>query len=87
MTNESLEHDRNLWKESGELFDISVKKSISQSCNDEMIRRIVAKGESGRQIRVLQEFIGIEYEGDNLSEYDGIRACKKLLESIRGEGD
>jgi sugar phosphate isomerase/epimerase len=29
-------------------------------------------------------FVGIEYEGSRLSEPDGIRATKKLLESIRG---
>lgn len=28
--------------------------------------------------------IGIEYEGNRLSEFDGIRACKKLLERLRG---
>lgn len=29
-------------------------------------------------------YVGIEYEGDRLSEPDGIRATKKLLESLRG---
>jgi L-ribulose-5-phosphate 3-epimerase len=29
-------------------------------------------------------FVGIEYEGDRLSEPEGIRATKKLLESLRG---
>ena len=29
-------------------------------------------------------YIGIEYEGNRLSEYDGILACKKLLEKLRG---
>ena len=29
-------------------------------------------------------FVGIEYEGSRLSEDDGIRATKKLLESLRG---
>lgn len=28
--------------------------------------------------------IGIEYEGNRLSEFDGIKACKKLLERLRG---
>lgn len=28
--------------------------------------------------------IGIEYEGDRMSEFDGIKACKKLLEKLRG---
>jgi len=28
--------------------------------------------------------VGIEYEGDRMSEFDGIKACKKLLEKLRG---
>lgn len=28
--------------------------------------------------------IGIEYEGENMSEFEGIKACKKLLETLRG---
>ena len=28
-------------------------------------------------------YVGIEYEGSKLSEYDGIKATKKLLESVR----
>jgi len=30
-------------------------------------------------------FIGIEYEGSRLDEYEGIRATKKLLDRLRGE--
>ena len=30
-------------------------------------------------------FVGIEYEGQKLSEPDGIRATKKLLETVREE--
>ena len=29
-------------------------------------------------------FVGIEYEGSRLSEPEGIKATKKLLESLRG---
>jgi L-ribulose-5-phosphate 3-epimerase len=29
-------------------------------------------------------YIGIEYEGSRLSEFDGIKACKKLLEKLQG---
>lgn len=29
-------------------------------------------------------YIGIEYEGSRMSEYEGIAACKKLLERLRG---
>jgi len=28
--------------------------------------------------------VGIEFEGSRLSEFDGIKACKKLLESLQG---
>ena len=28
-------------------------------------------------------YVGVEYEGSKLSEYDGIKATKKLLESVR----
>lgn len=31
------------------------------------------------------DYVGIEYEGSKLSEYDGIRATKKLLERVRDE--
>jgi hypothetical protein len=30
-------------------------------------------------------YLGIEYEGDKMSEIEGVRATKKLLESIRNE--
>jgi len=30
-------------------------------------------------------FVGIEYEGDKMSEPDGIRATKKLLEKVHAE--
>jgi hypothetical protein len=30
-------------------------------------------------------WVGIEYEGNRLSEYDGIRATKRLLETVRQE--
>lgn len=29
-------------------------------------------------------YIGIEYEGNRLSEFDGIKACKRLLETLKG---
>ncbi|MBI3877834.1 MAG: sugar phosphate isomerase/epimerase, partial [Verrucomicrobia bacterium] len=28
--------------------------------------------------------LGIEYEGDRMKEFDGVKACKKLLERLRG---
>jgi sugar phosphate isomerase/epimerase len=43
----------------------------------------------GRLIGIVVEkhgyhgFIGIEYEGDRLSEFEGIKACKRLLERLR----
>ena len=30
-------------------------------------------------------YLGIEYEGDKMSEIEGVRATKKLLETIRNE--
>jgi L-ribulose-5-phosphate 3-epimerase len=43
-----------------------------------------------RMIKIVVEagyhdYLGIEYEGDKLSEVDGIRATKRLLETIRSE--
>jgi hypothetical protein len=31
------------------------------------------------------DYLGIEYEGDKMSEIEGVRATKKLLETIRTE--
>jgi sugar phosphate isomerase/epimerase len=42
-----------------------------------MLKIVMAAGYHG--------YIGIEYEGDKLSEPDGIRATKKLLEKVRAE--
>ena len=30
-------------------------------------------------------YVGIEYEGSKLSEFDGIKATKALLERVRGQ--
>lgn len=43
-----------------------------------------------RMVQIIQKagfhgYLGIEYEGDKLSEADGVKATKKLLESIRSE--
>jgi L-ribulose-5-phosphate 3-epimerase len=43
-----------------------------------------------RMMRIVLEagyhdYVGIEYEGDRLSEPDGIRATQRLLERVRGE--
>lgn len=45
-----------------------------------------------RMIKIVLEsnyrgFLGIEYEGEQLSEPDGIRATKRLLEKVRAEVD
>ena len=42
----------------------------------------------GRMMQIVSEagydgYVGIEYEGRNLGEYEGIRATKRLLESLR----
>jgi sugar phosphate isomerase/epimerase len=31
-------------------------------------------------------YIGIEYEGQRLSEFEGVKACKRLLDSLRSNG-
>jgi len=63
-------------------------KAVSAKCYD--------FGEDGKETRLDYErlmkivvddagyhgYIGIEYEGDRLSEYDGVKACKKLLLSL-----
>jgi hydroxypyruvate isomerase len=43
-----------------------------------------------RMLKIVKDagyrgYVGIEYEGDGLSEQDGIRATKKLLEVVRAE--
>ena len=40
-----------------------------------MMKIVAAAGYKG--------WVGIEYEGNKLSEMDGIRATKKLLEKVR----
>lgn len=42
-----------------------------------MMKIVLAAGYHG--------YVGIEYEGDKLSEADGIRATKRLLETVRAE--
>jgi hypothetical protein len=42
-----------------------------------MMKIVLAAGYKG--------YVGIEYEGSKLSEPDGIRATKKLLEAVREE--
>ena len=42
-----------------------------------MVKIVLAAGYHG--------YIGIEYEGKKLSEADGVRATKKLLERVRDE--
>jgi hypothetical protein len=42
-----------------------------------MVRIVVDAGYHG--------YLGIEYEGDKMSEIEGVRATKKLLETIRTE--
>jgi hypothetical protein len=44
-----------------------------------MMKIVLTAGYHGR--------LGIEYEGNRLSEPDGIRATKRLLEKIRSEAE
>lgn len=43
-----------------------------------------------RMLRIVLDggyssYVGVEYEGDGISEMDGIRATKTLLEKVRNE--
>jgi sugar phosphate isomerase/epimerase len=65
-------------------------RAVSAKCydfNDETGRE--TKLDYERLISIVADkhgydgYIGIEYEGNRLSEFDGIKACKRLLESLR----
>jgi len=60
---------------SGKTFDFNEAGEESNSDFTRMLSLVKASSYRG--------YIGIEYEGDRLSEDDGIRASKKLLEKIR----
>ena len=65
-------------------------KAVSAKSNDFDERGEEIHTDYHRMIKIVLDagynsFLGIEYEGDNMSEPDGIRATKKLLERIHQE--
>ena len=66
-------------------------KGVSAKSHDFLPNGEEADKDYRRLMRIVLEkhgyrgFVGIEYEGSKLSEYDGIRATKRLLERIRDE--
>lgn len=65
-------------------------KAVSAKCYDFDAAGNETKIDYARMIETVVDghgyhgWIGIEYEGNRLSEPDGIRACKALLERLRG---
>lgn len=62
---------------SAKCFDFDPKTGLETKLDyDRLITNVVDKHH-------YTGHLGIEYEGDDMSEFDGIRACKKLLEKLR----
>jgi sugar phosphate isomerase/epimerase len=61
---------------SAKSHDFDDKGEETQTDYHKMMKIVLAAGYHG--------YVGIEYEGKKLSEPDGIRATKKLLEKVRG---
>jgi sugar phosphate isomerase/epimerase len=62
---------------SAKSHDFDEKGNETRTDYRRMMKIVLAAGYKG--------YVGIEYEGGNLSEPDGIRATKKLLERVRDE--
>lgn len=62
---------------SAKTFDFTAAGEESNSDFTRMLKLVKASGYTG--------YIGVEYEGERLSEDEGIKASKKLLERIRKE--
>lgn len=62
---------------SAKSHDFDDKGEETQTDYHKMMKIVLAAGYHG--------YVGIEYEGKKLSEPEGIRATKKLLEKVRGE--
>jgi L-ribulose-5-phosphate 3-epimerase len=62
---------------SAKSHDFDDKGNETKTDYRRMMKIVLAAGYKG--------FVGIEYEGSRLSESDGIRATKKLLETVRDE--
>lgn len=66
-------------------------KAVSAKCHDfDDTTGLETKIDFERMIQIVHDkhgyhgFIGIEYEGDRLEEYEGIRRCNELLKKLRG---
>lgn len=62
---------------SAKSYDFDEKGNEKKTDFKKMMKIVVDAGYHG--------YVGIEYEGDRLDEYGGVRATKKLLEKVRGE--
>ena len=60
---------------SAKSYDFDESGNDTATDYNEMMKIVLDSGYRG--------YVGIEYEGRKLSEYDGIRSTKCLLESIR----
>ena len=65
-------------------------KAVSAKCYDFGADGRETKIDFRRMMKIVREagyegYVGIEYEGQRLSEHDGILAAKNLLEEIAGE--
>jgi L-ribulose-5-phosphate 3-epimerase len=62
---------------SAKSYDFDAQGNCTETDYRRMMKIVLAAG--------YHEYLGIEYEGDKLSEPDGVRATKVLLEKIRTE--
>jgi sugar phosphate isomerase/epimerase len=66
-------------------------KAVSAKCHDfDDVTGLETRIDFERMIQIVHDkhgyhgFIGIEYEGDRLEEFEGIRRCNELLKKLRG---
>ena len=62
---------------SAKAYDFDEKGNETRIDYEKMIRVVVLSGYQG--------YVGIEYEGENLNEFEGIRKTKSLLEKVRAK--
>lgn len=65
---------------SAKCYDFDDETGLETTLDFERLIQIVADKHGYRG------YIGIEYEGSRLSEFEGVRRCKTLLEKLRDEG-
>lgn len=63
---------------SAKCYDFDDQTGVETRLDYERLMTIVAEQHG------YHGYVGIEYEGGRLSEFDGIKACKKLLEKLQG---